>query len=390
MTFGSCLDEISIAALPLSPAELVAEGETVGAVVDRLLDDWPQSPALVLVAGSNQCRGLLPLDVLMRARADGAAAAPVAGYARLDTLVSLDTTVREAAKRLRETGVDALAVVDERRLLGVLGARQLTAWMAERFAKAGAGHDSDTERLVAYVAHDIRNPLSLISAVAHTLEKRDLSDTQQDRMVGLLQRASRQALELSDSLLHMERYRGLGGAERRPLDLADFLRAFADENGDIVRQRGRELVVEPGVPVTVAFDSALVKRILLNLVDNACKHGPPQSRVFVAAVVTAESVELSVRDEGAGLAPSDAATVFQPFRQIDSDAAALGYGLGLAIVRRFAEMHAGTVHVTSGAADGVSPSGAKFVVTLPASVQAVSRSFNRTRKQNQDLSPADG
>jgi signal transduction histidine kinase len=109
-------------------------------------------------------------------------------------------------------------------------------------------------------------------------------------------------------------------------------------------------------------DERKVKQILLNLLSNAVKFTPDGGRVDVTAKLDTDQVEIAVRDTGVGIAPEDQARLFEEFRQVGRDGArkAEGTGLGLALTKKFVELHGGAIRVQS--APGA---GSTFTVSLP-------------------------
>jgi signal transduction histidine kinase len=100
----------------------------------------------------------------------------------------------------------------------------------------------------------------------------------------------------------------------------------------------------------------------LNLLSNAVKFTPDGGRIDVRATSTANAIELAVRDTGIGIAAADQATVFEEFRQVGRHYTSKqeGTGLGLALTRRFVELHGGTIRVESEPGKG-----STFTFTLP-------------------------
>lgn len=130
-----------------------------------------------------------------------------------------------------------------------------------------------------------------------------------------------------------------------------------------VHQHGIELVLDadPELGELVA-DERKVKQILLNLLSNAAKFTPDGGRIDVAARRRDGSVTIAVHDTGIGIAPEDQATVFEEFRQVGRSHAAQqeGTGLGLALTRKFVELHGGRIWLESEPGKG-----STFTFTLP-------------------------
>ena len=111
----------------------------------------------------------------------------------------------------------------------------------------------------------------------------------------------------------------------------------------------------------VQADERKVRQVVLNLLSNAIKFTPEGGRIEIHAVPVDGSVEVSVRDTGVGIAPEDQEAVFEEFRQVGASAAKQeGTGLGLALCRKFVELHGGTIWVTSAVG-----AGSTFTFRLP-------------------------
>ena len=156
-------------------------------------------------------------------------------------------------------------------------------------------------------------------------------------------------------------------AGRMELELTDFdLPAAMDNAVTLVRERASR----KGIAVRIAVrekvgmmrgDERKIRQVLLNLLSNAIKFTPEGGRIDVEAVPNNGLVEVSVRDTGVGIALEDQEAVFEEFRQVGgADKKAEGTGLGLALARKFIELHGGKIWVKSQV--GV---GSTFTFTLP-------------------------
>ena len=111
----------------------------------------------------------------------------------------------------------------------------------------------------------------------------------------------------------------------------------------------------------VRADERKVKQVLLNLLSNALKFTPEGGRVDVRAGLRDDLAEISVADTGVGIAPEDQEAVFEEFRQVGTAAKKVeGTGLGLALSRKFVELHGGRIWVQSQVGEG-----STFTFTLP-------------------------
>ena len=135
----------------------------------------------------------------------------------------------------------------------------------------------------------------------------------------------------------------------------------------LVRERAQRHGIEMSLEVDPrlgAFeaDERKFKQIVVNLLSNAVKFTPDGGRVDVSARPVDGAVEIQVRDTGIGIAPEDHAAVFEEFKQVGRDYTrkAEGTGLGLALTRRFVELHGGAINLQS-----APDKGSTFTITLP-------------------------
>jgi len=122
-------------------------------------------------------------------------------------------------------------------------------------------------------------------------------------------------------------------------------------------------------PATIRADERKVRQVLLNLLSNALQFTTEEGRVEVRARAVGGWVEVSVTDTGIGIAPEDQETVFEEFRQVGAaEKKAEGTGLGLALSRKFVELHGGRIWVESEPGRG-----STFTFTLPVTPEGSTR-----------------
>jgi len=115
-------------------------------------------------------------------------------------------------------------------------------------------------------------------------------------------------------------------------------------------------------PVPALIDAAAYRQIVLNLLENAVRYGPPGQTITVRVERTDDAARLIVEDEGPGVAPSDRERIWVPFVRLTSQRRApTGTGIGLAVVRDLTARHGGRAWVER-AAEG----GARFIIELPS------------------------
>jgi signal transduction histidine kinase len=215
------------------------------------------------------------------------------------------------------------------------------------------------------MSHELRTPLNAIIGFSEVLAERmfgDINDKQAEYLQDILE-SGRHLLSLINDILDLSKIE----AGRMELELAEFDLPQAIQNAlTLVRERAlrRGIALHDVIDDRVAdirADERKVKQVLLNLLSNAIKFTPEGGRIDVRAAPADGMVEVSVTDTGVGIAPEDQETVFEEFRQVGTaDKKAEGTGLGLALSRKFVELHGGRISVTSQV--GV---GSTFTFTLP-------------------------
>jgi signal transduction histidine kinase len=220
---------------------------------------------------------------------------------------------------------------------------------------------------LAFVAHDLRTPLSAITFSAHLLQARAQSrpgDPETERLLRTLARNAKQLDALVSHVLkeNTQLLTELGvKLERRRFDLWPLVEVLIQDLQPLAAKAGTRVVNAIPEEIAACADAGLVRRIMQNLVANALEYAPG-GEVTIGArdLGDADAVECWVADNGAGIAPERLSKVFDA---LETDPQRDGVGLGLAIVKTFVEAHHGTVTVES-----VLGQGATFRFTLPRRV----------------------
>jgi hypothetical protein len=210
------------------------------------------------------------------------------------------------------------------------------------------------------VSHDLRTPLAAILGLAVTLERAEIDLPPEDAR-DLARRIAANARKLDrlvTDLLDLDRLaRGIVSPKLHPVDVGELVSRVATESE--LSALGRTSI--DAATVVVQVDAAKVERIVENLLANAVRHTPAGTPVRVGVSPTGGGVLLSVEDEGNGVPEELREAIFQPFRQgPDAPDHAPGVGVGLTLVRRFAELHGGRAWVQDRQGGGAS-----FRVWLP-------------------------
>jgi signal transduction histidine kinase len=218
---------------------------------------------------------------------------------------------------------------------------------------------------LANMSHELRTPLNAIIGFSEVLNERmfgELNDKQAEYLKDI-HASGQHLLSLINDILDLSKVE----AGRMELELTDFdLPAAMDNAVTLVRERASRKGVTVRIAVAeqvgaIRADERKVRQVLLNLLSNAIKFTPEGGRIEVGAALGDGAVEVSVSDTGVGIAPEDQEAVFEEFRQVGASAAKQeGTGLGLALCRKFIELHGGTIRVTSAVG-----AGSTFTFRLP-------------------------
>lgn len=238
-----------------------------------------------------------------------------------------------------------------------------------RMAADLAAADQQRRELIANVSHELRTPIAALQAVLENVVD-GVAEPDPDTLRTALTQTERLGTLVAE-LLDLSRIEaGALALEPEVIQLTPLLdRAVAEaEVAAAVAGRGIRFAVEVTPPdIALAADPDRLHQVVLNLLDNAARHGPPGTTVHVAARAGADAVLLEVRDEGPGIAVEDRERVFDRFSRGER-AAGGGTGLGLAIARWVVELHGGRIAVVEPPPDPDDPDrpGCLIRVTLPA------------------------
>ena len=213
------------------------------------------------------------------------------------------------------------------------------------------------------MSHDLRTPLTLIAdPVERILDDENLTGRQK-HMLGIVRRNAALLLKLVGEILDLRKiHAGKMELTLTEFNLADAVRLWTDDFKPLAASREVRIEVVADGDLTVRADYYKVERICYNLISNALKYNRKGGSVTVEAVRRGGNVEITVADTGVGMPKEVISRVFDKFYRVGG--AGSGTGVGLAVVKAFAELHGGRVSVKSAEGEG-----SEFKVELPQKVE---------------------
>ncbi|MFL6572555.1 MAG: PAS domain S-box protein, partial [Burkholderiales bacterium] len=223
----------------------------------------------------------------------------------------------------------------------------------------------DVNEFIATLAHELRNPLAPIRTAVEVMAKLPGSDPAQQAMRETIDRQSAQLARIVDDMIDIARItRGAMTIERAPVDMAEAVRRAVETAAPAIEAGRHRLEVElPPEPLIVNGDLHRLTQVLANLLDNAARYTPQAGGIAVRARQEDGWSVIQVSDNGRGIEPGMLERIFHMFVQGRAALEKIGAGLGvgLALARRIAEAHGGSLEAASEGEDR----GAQFTLRVP-------------------------
>jgi signal transduction histidine kinase len=204
-------------------------------------------------------------------------------------------------------------------------------------------------RFIGEISHDLRTPLAAIKGMLINLI--DAAEPNQHAALEVAEQETDRLIRLVNQLLDFSRWQaGQLTLNRRPVDVGDVARTVIALVEGRASHRGLTLAAEiaPDLP-TVLADPDRLERVILNLLDNACKFTPAGGDVSLTVAARDAEVEVAVQDTGAGMSEEERERAFEPYYRGREGS---GTGLGLAIARAIVEAHDGRMGLESALSKG--------------------------------------
>ena len=243
-------------------------------------------------------------------------------------------------------------------------AEQAIGEQAERLREA----DRAKDEFLATLSHELRNPLAPLRNSLYLLRLGPQAAANPAPIHEMMERQLNHLVRLVDDLLEMSRIsRGTLELRRELVEVGAVIRNAVETSSPLIKEGGHDLqVTTPYGALWVDGDPVRLAQILSNLLNNAAKYIEAGGQIEIGAVREGDSVAIRVRDDGPGIEPEMLPRLFDMFTRgaRATRSGQNGLGIGLALARRLAQMHGGTLSVKNGERGG-----AEFTLRL-ALVQA--------------------
>jgi PAS domain S-box-containing protein len=218
--------------------------------------------------------------------------------------------------------------------------------------------------LTSMIFHDLRSPLgNVISSLEMLQASLADSDETTRSVLSIAQRSSRRLSRLVESLLDLGQLEtGQAVLHKSQASMSALIAEAAEESHPLAEARGHmiQFSLPKGDPLIVDMDVEMIRRVVVNLLENAIKYTRSPGRIAVFGRREPGAVVVGVRDSGPGIAPQDHRAIFEKFARLSQEGQPKGLGLGLAFCRLAVEAHGGSIWVDSDLGQG-----ATFAFSLP-------------------------
>jgi signal transduction histidine kinase len=221
------------------------------------------------------------------------------------------------------------------------------------------------DEFLAVLAHELRNPLAPLRTGVDILLRHGAGTPVAERTLASMNRQIQHMVRLIDDLLDVSRIsRGVMELKREPVEVAPVIQSAIDNGRPFFERRGQEVQADLQPGIFASADPTRLVQIVTNLLHNAAKFSPTANRTHVQLTLEGANAVVRVVDTGVGLPADQLERVFEMFARVQRSSAPpeTGLGIGLALARRLAIMHGGTLMAAS-AGEG---RGSTFTLTLPA------------------------
>ena len=227
-----------------------------------------------------------------------------------------------------------------------------------------SSEDRAKNEFLAILAHELRNPLAPILSSLELMRLPRKDPHEEERLLDTMDGRVRTMARLLDDLLDISRIsQKKFKLQKETVDLNAIVKRSVETAAGLMQSKNHTLKVQLFEhPTWVSGDPVRLEQIVINLLNNAAKYTEPGGTITLHAERDTSWISICVKDTGVGIPHEMLKTIFEPFLQVEQKQQSEGLGIGLALARRLAEMHDGSIEAKS---DGLGL-GSEFIVRFPA------------------------
>lgn len=226
------------------------------------------------------------------------------------------------------------------------------------------------ENFLINISHDLRSPISVILSILQCIDSLGYSVDNDYKRVEhrrLIKRNSLKMIKLIDNLIDATKLDGnYYNFNKKNIDVINIIEGTISSIAKYARQKDIEIIFDTNVDECImSMEAEALDRIVMNLTSNAIKFSPEGSKILINAMVNDNKLELSIKDNGAGIAKEEQEKIFSRFVQAtkQKESASCGSGIGLDLVSNLTAALGGTIKLVS--EEG---SGSEFILVFPITI----------------------
>ncbi len=234
--------------------------------------------------------------------------------------------------------------------LSVSGCASYQYFFVRRQLRKSEGEKARYQQAIQFVTHEMRTPLTAIQGSSELMGRYNLSEEKRKQMAQMINSESKRMARMIQTFLDVERLSdGQMELKKEPFPARQMIQACLDRAAPIAERKSMRVEVGELADPTVVGDRELMEYAVYNLLTNAVKYSPAETKVEVNAVQTDGMLRLSVKDQGMGMDEKELRNIFTKFYRTKKAEASgeAGTGIGLSIVHQIVTFHGGKMEVTS-------------------------------------------